>query len=620
MAIVRKANPILEKLQTALQLQQNGELEKAQRLYKSVLKKAPKNADANHLLGVTYRQLGFPKRALEYIQKAIAISPNQAVFYANLARTMSDMGTDADSILATCKKALSLDPNLPAARNMKAIALTKLDRLDDARNEFTRLVVDQPNYAEAYRNFGVMLRDNKEFEEAQLLFTKAITLDPENVQNYVDKAKARFEAKEYEDALKELEDVLPKFPDDPNLVHEMARLMFHAGEYDKGFELSQKAIDLEPHEPNRKVTRAVMLIGLGQCKEARDLLLKARREFSEFSPTLTWNLSLAYLGNGELEEGWALHHSRFECTTLPIICRKFHKPEWDGSDLTGKRIMVWIDQGIGDALRMGTMLHDLIATGADVVIEVTVKLVEIFKRSFPDAEVRLPDFDVETFYSAKEDFDYHICMGDLARYYRSDIQAFKKAKVPAFAVDLDRARDYYKRIPNADNTPIVGLSWRSQNLAPGRSVNYLSVLDLPPILEVEGITFLNLQYRFEQKELDYIQSKVGDRFVHFSEVDQFNDLEGAGALVNCCDLVLTANTSVCDLTGIFGVPAWTNGYFSGAFQLGEERGPWYPTLDYSVIQMGESAVSRVPDTVKRLIDWRDNTFSPVSRLERLGLA
>ncbi|MDN3718843.1 tetratricopeptide repeat protein [Roseibium salinum] len=69
MATQTAPNPVREKLLKGLSYQKSGEFEKAQRQYKQVLKKAPHNADALHLLGVTYRQLGFPKRAIEYIQK-----------------------------------------------------------------------------------------------------------------------------------------------------------------------------------------------------------------------------------------------------------------------------------------------------------------------------------------------------------------------------------------------------------------------------------------------------------------------------------------------------------------------------------------------------------------------
>ena len=137
MATQTAPNPLREKLVKGLSYHQSGEIEKAQRCYKLVLKKAPTNPDALNLLGVTYRQLGSPKKAVEYIQKAIAQNPNQASFYANLARAMMDIGTDSESMLAVSEKALSLNPKEREALNIKAIALTGLQQFEEAEAIFS---------------------------------------------------------------------------------------------------------------------------------------------------------------------------------------------------------------------------------------------------------------------------------------------------------------------------------------------------------------------------------------------------------------------------------------------------------------------------------------------------
>jgi hypothetical protein len=73
-----------------------------------------------------------------------------------------------------------------------------------------------------------------------------------------------------------------------------------------------------------------------------------------------WNLALAYLANGDLKNGWELHSARFEDPAAQIIRRKFEVPEWKGEDISDKTILGWADQGLGDALKAGTMLPELI--------------------------------------------------------------------------------------------------------------------------------------------------------------------------------------------------------------------------------------------------------------------
>ncbi|MEH0072015.1 hypothetical protein V6L77_19740 [Pannonibacter sp. Pt2-lr] len=54
------ANTTLDTMRKAIALQQAGEIEKAQRLYKTVLKKNPSSPDANHLLGSATGSWAFP--------------------------------------------------------------------------------------------------------------------------------------------------------------------------------------------------------------------------------------------------------------------------------------------------------------------------------------------------------------------------------------------------------------------------------------------------------------------------------------------------------------------------------------------------------------------------------
>jgi len=65
-------------------------------------------------------------------------------------------------------------------------------------------------------------------------------------------------------------------------------------------------------------------------------------------------------------------------------------PQWAPAD-TGARVMVYREQGVGDEIMMASLYPDLIDAARDVVIECDDRLVPLFARSFPAAEVRAPD-------------------------------------------------------------------------------------------------------------------------------------------------------------------------------------------------------------------------------------
>ena len=617
MATQTAANPVREKLLKGLSYQQSGEIEKAQRCYKQVLKKQPQNADALNLLGVTYRQLGFPKRALDYIQKAINISPSQSVFYANLARAMMDLGTDPESLLAVCDKALSLNSKEKEARNMKAIALTKLKRFEEAEYLYQGLIVDFPNYVEAYQNFGELLMESGQAGHAINFYTKAIIEDPSDPQNFIMRARCRLKLEQYEPSQYELTEALERFPDNGDIKHEAARLLFRMNETSMAISYARQAYKSEPTNYHKCVTLGVNLLMSGQPKEALKYLKLGRKQGPHDAPTVDWNLSLTYLALGDLKKGWDLHMARFDDPSSSVMKRKFDVPVWQGEDISQKTLLLWADQGLGDALKSGTMLPDLIPQAGKIILEGSEKGAEFFSYSFPEIECRLPQMDADKV-STASDYDFHISITDLARFFRPSIRSFVNASCPAYSFDRDRATSYLERLEGYQDKPVIGVSWRSRNLAANRARFYLAVTGIAPLMESQDAIFVNLQYLPVEKEIEYLKKNFPNKFEYFKDVDLFNDLLGAAALTACCDFVVSANTSVADLSGIYDVPTIRFGTEEAPLLLGEKKPPWYPSMTYMHSYKDRPAAEFVPEIIKELEGQLAN-WTPERRNRRLGL-
>lgn len=619
MATQTAQNPLREKMLKGLAYQKAGEIEKAQRCYKQVLKKLPQNADVLHLLGVTYRQLGQPRRAIEYIQKAIKFDSKQAPFFANLARAMMDIGTDSDSMLAVTEKALSLNPNEREALNMKAIALTSLKRFDEAEVICKDLISRDPNYSDAYTNYGVLLRKSKRSAEAIDYFDKAQRLAPFNPKIHVERARCRLELKDFDTAVPEIEAALERFPDNADLKHEKARLMFSVSRTHDGVKFAEEAVDAKPDDYHCRVTLGVTYLMLGRGHDAIRTLNKAKELAPDGAVSgLDWNLSLAHLSVGNLEEGWDLHEARFADQLATSRSREFAQPTWRGEDISDKTVLVWGDQGLGDAVKSATMLPDLAAISKKIILEVSEKSIPLFRQSFPDIEVREAKPDAEI-HKAPEAADYDVVANitDLAGHFRRSVEAFKTAKYPAYTFNRDRALAYLDRLPDTNDKPVIGISWRSRNLAKSRARYYLSAPDFSPVLDAEDAIFVNLQYKALQRELDYMTARSQGRFYHFEDVDLFDDLVAAADLTAICDLVISANTSVADTAGILGVPCVRFGPVEPPLLLGEPSPPWYPSMKYVYIDETKTTAEIVPAIIEAMRCELKAVY-PDARKVRLG--
>ena len=617
MATQTAQNPVREKLLKGLAHQKAGEIEKAQRCYKQVLKKIPNNADALHLLGVTYRQQGYPKRAIEYIQKAINVTSNQSSYYANLARAMMDLGTDGESLLAVCNKALALNPKEREARNIKGIALSMLDKPLEAEKVFQDLIVDYPDYASAHQNYANLLIDAKQNQHAINLLSKAVLLNPDNAENFISRARCRLKLEQFEPSQYELTEALERFPGNSDVLHEAARLLFAMNETKKGVRYAQESLDLDPRNFHKAITLGVSQLMSGDNKTALDNLKLAKVHAPKTNKTAEWNLSLAYLANGDLKNGWNLHKARFEDPGAQVIHREFGVPPWKGEDISDKTVLVWADQGLGDALKAGTMIPELIDRAGKVIIELSDKGAKFFQHSFPEAicrEARLgQEADVASY-----DFDIHANITDLVSVFRPDIDAFERGPTPVYSFEQDRARNYLKRLKGADEKPVIGFSWRSRNLAVSRARFYLPVTGIAPVLESRDAIFVNLQYLPIEKEIGFLKSKFPDKFHHFEDVDLFDDLLGAAALTACCDFVVSANTSVADMAGILRVPCIRFGQQEPALLLGQKNPPWYPAMTYMHPYTDRPCTEFVPEIIAEF-DRQMENWTPDKRNERLGL-
>ena len=64
-----------------------------------------------------------------------------------------------------------------------------------------------------------------------------------------------------------------------------------------------------------------------------------------------------------------------------------------------------------------------------------------------------------------------------------------------------------------------------------------------PIISNSNCDFVNLQFGKFEEDLKYIQTKFGINIKTIKEVDNYSDLDGLAALINCLDLVISIQNS-----------------------------------------------------------------------------
>ncbi|GEM_PF-282372 len=505
---------------------------------------APANPQSQHLLGVALHQSGLYELAEKAIRAALPHEKNramQAVMWSNLGAAQEDMGRH-EAAEASFRKAIECNARHAEAHYNLARLLGVQGHWEDAIALYHRVVELNPNLAEAYNNIGNWLMESKQDAEGALpYFEKAIALKPNDPINQYNLGKAWQDLFEIEKAAACYRRACTLKPDYAKAFNNLGACLRYMGRLDEAMATFDRVFELNPTD----------IDGL-------------------------FNTGFIHLIHSELGRGWDMLEYRW---LLPAAQRRrpFPQPLWDGSALTGKRIAVWCDQGVGDEMRALSMIPDLAKASAQVLVECDARLVALAQRSFPDVAVfpRAGQPDAALLDPA---IDYQCYASGLARWLRRDLTDFPN-RTSYFKAAPERVQHWQERLAALGPGLRVGISWRSRVMTRQRRASYTSLDQWGPIFSIPGIHFVNLQYDQCEEEIRAAEEKHGIHIHRWPELDLMNDLDEVAALNANLDLVITSPTAVGELSGALGIPTWTMLLkYESAMDLGTGAMPWEPAV------------------------------------------
>ena len=290
------------------------------------------------------------------------------------------------------------------------------------------------------------------------------------------------------------------------------------------------------------------------------------------NPQIQWEYAMQLLTEGQWGRGWDLHEARhviFGAKGLNMCPLPW--PQWQGEPLLDRAIVVHGEQGIGDEIMYLSMLPDLIATGARVILACIPSLVNLFQYSFPSiqvvshprgiaAEKWVHELPAWTDAKVIGRIDYQIPIASLGKHFRRHVADFPR-KPYLFAEEI-RVRKMAKKLEEVvsqsktRDKPLlrIGLAWcgsLGDDNARARSVPLKQLQALIDAGKKRGCQFVSLQSR-QYAQQAYEVPEFG--LIDMSEyTDDFADL--AALMVNL-DLVISVDTSYAHLSAALGLPTW----------------------------------------------------------------
>ena len=527
-------------LQRGYRSQQAGERAVAENNYRDALKIDALHADAHYLLGALLGEGGNFTDAAAHLDRALAARPDFAAAHAARGNVFL-MLEDRQAAIASYEQALRLDPGNAAAHCNLGLIWQAAGASEQALLRFERAYALAPEIPDLLKNLTLSYIEFERYEEAQALLQAVLAQTPRRIE-----------------ALKCLGLVLQK-------LHRPQEALQHY--------LTVRAIDGADAELLNNL--GIVYQDLGRLEEAIAAYDAAILLKSDFTLAI-WHRSLAYLLQHDFARGWPDYELRLlGADRRP---RAAEGANWDGGALAGKKLLVYAEQGLGDEIMFASCIPDVVAAGANCVIECSPKLEKLFRRSFPQTAVRATNPDKSLPAGAGEmDLDLQSSIGSLPQYLRRARADFPRHS-GYLRADPQAVAAWRERLAALGPGLKVGISWQGGTHKSRRPVRSMPLAQWLPILQMEGAHFVDLQYTDCRAEIDELRAATGVTVHSWNEVRA--DYEQAVALVTALDLVISVCTAVIHLGGALGTPVWVMAPYSPEWRYGiaGQEMPWYPSV------------------------------------------
>jgi tetratricopeptide (TPR) repeat protein len=385
-------------LEAGLRHHQSGRLNEAKALYEQALTLEPRNPDALHLSGVVALQMGVPQRAIAQIQQAIGIQPDNPGFHGNLAQALLAVKRFPEA-RAAFQRAVALAPGEPQFAVGAANASAMQGELADAESELRQVTRRHPRYALAWFNLGNVVQEQERHREAVELFSRAIALEPALADAHNNLGRALHRLARLEEAEQEYRRCLALAPDSltgncnlasvlmdrgrfadasevcrqalrrqsasPELHILLGTACTHQGQIDAALQAFRAGVEAAPEDPRAQWAYGYALLRSGSEKEG---LARLQRVVALQPDSAEYHSALAtiYLSLGNLEAGWREHDWRSARSRFLADHPSGRALQAFPGTMSGARVCVLREQGLGDELFFLRFAAGLKERGAEI--------------------------------------------------------------------------------------------------------------------------------------------------------------------------------------------------------------------------------------------------------------
>ncbi|EQD46193.1 TPR repeat-containing protein, partial [mine drainage metagenome] len=361
--------PEIRKLmQRAVACHQTGDLESAARLYQEVLKQSPDSAEAHNLHGVATSSLGRHAEARASLKLAVALAPANATYQQNLGRVLLEQG-DLDGSEEALRIATYLAPSLAPAQANLGNLFKKRGKLREAIACYDRALALAPADHKTWNNLGTSWRELKDLPRAEDALRKALEIRPDFVPALSNLGLVLAERGASDEALACFVRALELDPDQADLYVNYGNTLRDLGRDEAASAaFAEVTVRIDPRHGGAWSSLGNATLAIGDIERA-GACYRMSLECTPGDPILHFNYALYLLLTGDYANGFAEYEWGLRAD-LRQPRREFRKPLWQGDPFAGETLLVYSEQGLGDAIQFMRYLPEVKSRGGRVLFEV----------------------------------------------------------------------------------------------------------------------------------------------------------------------------------------------------------------------------------------------------------
>jgi tetratricopeptide (TPR) repeat protein/glycosyltransferase involved in cell wall biosynthesis len=541
----------------AMTLHRSGNLSEAINCYQQILSRNPTDAQVHNNLGVALRAQGNLDAAIHAYQQALRLQPDSPGVYNNLGNLLRQQGKRKEAIVAY-QQALAIDPAHADSLSSLGQVLREQGEPAAAIAHGRQVLTLRPKDPEAHNNLGNALQAAGEFAAAIDCYQQALTLQPDSPAFYNNLGAALQELGRNEASIAAYQQALTLKPDYADAYYNLGNALKDQDRFEDCVAAYQQALRLQPNYSEAYNNLGLVLYELGKIEQAIVVYQQALALKPDY-PDAHLNLSLSLLLAGDLARGFREYEYRWQVQGKNFKPpRAFAQPLWDGSDLSGKTILLHAEQGFGDTIQFIRYAPLVTQRGGRVVVECQAALIRLIQ----------PMSAIDQIVPAGSDlpkFDVHAPLLSLPYLLQTTLDA-----IPA--------EPYL--VPPQSTVPLdgtglkIGIVWAGSPDHQNDRRRSCPLAHFLNLLNVPGTQFYSLQKGARSADLPQAAGHIQDLSA------QLSDFADTAAAIGQLDLVITVDTAVAHVAGAINRPVWVLLSFAPDWRWLQHRrdSPWYPTM------------------------------------------